>query len=53
MHLVVRSLPYAAALFIVLRASGALFLHGLLRPGAPARLHRANGHLQPVLVGRA
>jgi len=48
MHILLRSIPYATAAFIVLRASCALFAHGLLRPGVPARLHRPTGRLRAV-----
>ncbi|MCK6565972.1 MAG: hypothetical protein HUU14_10595 [Dehalococcoidia bacterium] len=40
----VRGWPgWLAALFIVFRGASGLFLHGLLRPGAPASLSRATG----------
>ena len=52
MH-IVRFLPYLTAACIVLRASWALFAHGLLQPGVPACLHRPTGRLRAVAAVQA
>ena len=38
---------WMAALMIIGRAAAELFAHGLLRPGAPARLSRSTGRVAP------
>ena len=38
---------WAMGLWVIGRAAGGLFVHGLVRPGAPATLSRGTGKVAP------